>query len=442
MKVFIRAHRLPPLVSFVLLTVLVAVSLGVLGGHALASGPWASQSSGTNNSLNGIVCPGTTTCFAVGASGTIVATTNGGSTSWTIQGSGITTNSLNGITCLSTINCYVVGAASGGGNATILNYNGSTWMSQNSNTPQNLNGITCLSASPVTCFAVGALFNGNGSILVLTTTDGSTWTSQNTKISGTSSLNSIACPNTGTCFAVGAGGLILALTTPQHGSPTWASQTSNTTNSLNGIACLSTTNCFAVGAGGTILSYNGTTWASQTSNTTNSLNAVACPSTSACFAAGISGTILSNVGSLTESGGIATTATPVTLNGTNHTTTYALGVTVSDTTGSGTGWKLMITSTTLIAGSHTLSTTASTINAAPTAVCVGSCTLPSISGVSYPFTIPAGSPAPTALKYFNAAANSGMGTMTVTATVSVAIPANAFSGTYSSTLTVVIASGP
>ncbi len=439
MKVFIRKHRLPPLATFVLLAVLVAVSLGDLGRYALASGTWTSQISSTSQNLKGIACLNASTCFAVGAGGTIVATTNGGITSWTNQSSVTITNDLNGIACPSTTICYVVGATSGGGTAGAIlkTTDGSSWSTQNGKVKQNYNGVACLST--LICYIVGA----SGTILNTTNggSGGSTpWTSQTV---GAANLNGIACPATNTCFAVGAGGTILKTI---DGS-TWTPQTSNTTNSLNGIACLSTTSCFAVGAasgGGnaTILSYNGTTWTPQTSGTTNSLNGIACLSASTCFAAGNSGTILTNnAGSLTESGGIATTATPVTLNGANHTTTYTLGVTVSDTTGSGNGWNLTITSTTFTTGTHTLSTTASTITA-PTAACVGACTRPTVTGITYPFTIPAGSPIPTALKYFNAAATSGMGTMTVTATVTVAIPANTFHGVYTSTLTIAIVSGP
>jgi hypothetical protein len=48
------------------------------------------------------------------------------------------------------------------------------------------------------------------------------------------------------------------------------------------------------------------------------------------------------------------------------------------------------------------------------------------------------------VKYFNAssAAGAGRGTINVNATVSVAIPANVFAGTFKSTVTVAISSGP
>src|SRR5260370_41081774 len=103
MKVFIRARRLRPLATFVLLAALIVVWLGGLGGHVLAAGPWTSQVSGTSQNLNGVACPSTSNCFAVAAGGAIVATTNGGSTSWSPQTSG-PSSSLKSIACLSTTN--------------------------------------------------------------------------------------------------------------------------------------------------------------------------------------------------------------------------------------------------------------------------------------------------------------------------------------------------
>ena len=46
------------------------------------------------------------------------------------------------------------------------------------------------------------------------------------------------------------------------------------------------------------------------------------------------------------------------------------------------------------------------------------------------------------VKFFNTTANNGMGRFTVTPTVGVTIPQNAFAGTYTSTVTLSIVSGP
>src|SRR5205823_11772467 len=56
-------------------------------------------------------------------------------------------------------------------------------------------------------------------------------------------------------------------------------------------------------------------------------------------------TVAVNAGTLTESGPGSVSATAVTLNGSDQTTTYSLGLTVTDARGSGAGWNLTITST-------------------------------------------------------------------------------------------------
>jgi hypothetical protein len=149
-------------------------------------------------------------------------------------------------------------------------------------------------------------------------------------------------------------------------------------------------------------------------------------------------------GSLSETSGTFP-AQSLTLNGTNQTmsvTTWT--ITATDSTGTGNGWNLTITATQFTTGGttpHTLPTTASTITGV-TAVCAaGTCTNPTNS-ITYPFTIPAGPTPPTAVKFFNAAVNTGMGQFTITPTVSIAVPANAYAGTFSSTLTLAIVSGP
>jgi hypothetical protein len=47
-----------------------------------------------------------------------------------------------------------------------------------------------------------------------------------------------------------------------------------------------------------------------------------------------------------------------------------------------------------------------------------------------------------ATKLFNAAAASGIGNQTVTPTFKLAVPANTYAGTYTSTWTLTLASGP
>jgi hypothetical protein len=155
------------------------------------------------------------------------------------------------------------------------------------------------------------------------------------------------------------------------------------------------------------------------------------------------GTATVTGGSLTSSTPSSFTASATTLDGTDKTATYTLPITVTDATGSGAGWNFTVTSTTFTTGGgspHTLADNASTMTAV-TAFCAASttCTNPSNS-IGYPMTLPGASA--TAVKMFNAAANTGMGKFTVTPSVSIAIPASTYAGTYTSTLTLSLTSAP
>jgi hypothetical protein len=135
-----------------------------------------------------------------------------------------------------------------------------------------------------------------------------------------------------------------------------------------------------------------------------------------------------------------------TLNGANQTVSATLAFDIGDATGSGSGWNVTATSTTFTSGSHTLPTTATTVPSAPTPSCDASaagCTV-ATNSVSFPYTLPAATTAPTATKLFDASANTGMGDQSFTPTWSLAIPANAVaSGTaYTSTWTFSLVSGP
>jgi hypothetical protein len=135
-----------------------------------------------------------------------------------------------------------------------------------------------------------------------------------------------------------------------------------------------------------------------------------------------------------------------TLNGSDQTVPTPQALDVGDATGSGAGWNITSTSTTFTTGGgspKTLSTSATTVGAAPTDTCDSgvTCAL-ATNSVTFPYTLPAASTAPTATKLFNAAANSGMGNQTVTPTWKLAVPASTLAGTYTSTWTISLVSGP
>ena len=126
-----------------------------------------------------------------------------------------------------------------------------------------------------------------------------------------------------------------------------------------------------------------------------------------------------------------------TLDGTDQIATYAPVLGVVDARGSGAGWNLQISATTFSDGlGHTLA--AGQVGSVAQACKAGStCTAASSSGITYPLTIGG-----TAAKFFNAAVNSGLGKIDVTPSINVAIPGNAYAGTYTSTVTLAAATGP
>ncbi len=131
------------------------------------------------------------------------------------------------------------------------------------------------------------------------------------------------------------------------------------------------------------------------------------------------------------------------LTGTDQTLTTTEPLDVGDATGSGAGRNITATSTTLVNGGNPLPSMGTTVNSAPSDACdTNSTCAKATDSVSYPYSLPSGSTAPTATKLFNAAAGTGMGDQTATPTWSILIPADAYAGVYPSTWTISLVSGP
>ncbi len=125
------------------------------------------------------------------------------------------------------------------------------------------------------------------------------------------------------------------------------------------------------------------------------------------------------------------------------TATYTLPISITYQLTPAPGWSISITSTTLTSGANTLPTTASNITAV-TGICTTTCTPTTLTNTisSFPIALPAGTTAPTAIKFFGTAAGSGTGAYAVTPTISVKIPATTKPGSYTSTITLATAIGP
>ena len=333
---------------------------------------WSAQTSGVGSTLNGISCASTSVCWVVGNGGTILATNNGGST-WSAQTSGVG-STLNEIACPDSSHCFVVG---NGGVIRATSNGGTTWTGQTSGVAGTLSAVSCVSASA--CWATG-----NSGVILTTSNGGTTWTAQTSGVS--TNFSAISCPDSSHCWVAGAGGAIRATV---NGGTTWAAQTSGTGSALNGISCAGTSNCWASGAGGTIVvtANGGASWAGQTSGTTNALAAIDCVDLNHCWAAGNSGTIVAykvscTGGSLGLAAPGTTTFAAATLNGLNQTVTANSSFTPDDETGSSSGWNITAYATAWSDG-HGNTMPAPQVTAASAGIVSGTCTLPTRT-VGYP----------------------------------------------------------
>lgn len=168
---------------------------------------------------------------------------------------------------------------------------------------------------------------------------------------------------------------------------------------------------------------------------------LAAPAAGWAAAATATGTVTGSTLSLTTASAPTFSAN---LDTGDQTPTYNAALTTQDTRGTGGGWNETITSTQFTTGApnnYTLATTASNLTGVAVATGSGTNTSPT-NAISYPVAVPAAVSAPAAVKFFNSAANTGMGRFTLTPTIGVLVPQNSYAGTYTSTLTLAIVAGP
>lgn len=187
-----------------------------------------------------------------------------------------------------------------------------------------------------------------------------------------------------------------------------------------------------------------------------------------CGSAVAAGTTCTLTGSLGVTGGSLTLTSPSsltwgeTLNGLDQsivdTTAGDQQYTVDDATGTGAGWHVTMSATTFTNSSHTLpntgtlstngSTTSVSGTSAPTATCSATCTLPT-NTTTYPVAITTAASSPTPSTIYDTSAATGLGQVIIGGSTAanpvgwwLQIPASAYSGTYTSTVTLEVISGP
>ncbi|MBL8952829.1 MAG: hypothetical protein JNK82_18755 [Myxococcaceae bacterium] len=233
---------------------------------------WSQQGAGvTAQSLTGLSMVDTNGTmagvfgFAVGAAGTIVKTTNGGST-WALDAdSGNVSALLNAVSCRSTTACIAVGNT-----GAALTWNGSSWVVDLTGVTRDFNAVTTYQPPAGSVRAVAV-----GDTGLLRTLVASTWA--NRPDISTASFFGVAHKSDlgGIVIAVGSGGAIYKST--NHGQD-FTVRTSGTTTQLNAVANVAgTSTWYAVGLGGLALKSldDGETWARLSTTATHALNAIA-----------------------------------------------------------------------------------------------------------------------------------------------------------------------
>ena len=258
----------------------------IVGAATLNLGDGASSSAG---SLNAAFCPSASLCVAVGATAThggLVEISDDAGASFESVAIPGGTPSLEGVTCPDSSHCFAVGGS------TILSSSngGLSWAATSGG--QNLTGVSC--QSDTSCAAVGSA--GTGGTSFIYTIDGTAWSTSGAIPVGANAM-SVSC-NASACMAVGESVYVSG-----DGGNTWQEVAINGgIDGLTGVSCLqSTTTCLAVGpnpAGLTgpaagqlvITTDDGATWTNEGSVMglgTSTARQISCVATTYCGVVGL-----------------------------------------------------------------------------------------------------------------------------------------------------------
>lgn len=375
MSVYLMQHHQAKTILFASMLVCTSlVTITALSPRTLSSplttrGGWTQQSSGTNNTLNGVIFVCLNRGAICGNTGTILNTGNGGN-NWTAQSSGVNVD-------LYDISYYWYNTAVAvGQSGTILftNNSGQTWtikqtdMMETYYAAQMLNdtfgvavGVNTIFQPFVTWtndawttwdsasfyfehdstmyegkltdvyflnatygYVTGTVDIPTGGAIARTTDGGNTW---ETIYFSTIPLYGIDITQSGNIYACGEGGAVIQ---SLDAGQTWSELTTGVTKPLNAIDFPSDQVGFAVGNRGIIIrtADAGATWTIQTSGVTNTLNDVSFMGESFGTVVGDGGVILH-----TSTGGTEDDITPpettCSLNGTMEGGVYTSDVTVT-----------------------------------------------------------------------------------------------------------------
>jgi hypothetical protein len=276
--------------------------------------------------LEGVSCPTTTVCTAVGngrsASGETPVIELLSGEEWSTQSAplpeGAKSARLTAVSCTTTSACTAVGSyknSSGVEMPLAMRWNGASWSIQPTPNPagskgSNLLGVSC--ATTTACKAVGSYKPTEIEAALIESWNGSEWSLDTAAVPGESpgsKLQGVSCSSATACTAVGrhsVGTNKTTLVDRWNGTEwlaqelpsaigSWESPLEPKIEELNAVSCSSPYQCIAVGhmkregeITGTAFHWNGTSWALQ--GAPRPINAelfgVACPTVTSCFANG------------------------------------------------------------------------------------------------------------------------------------------------------------
>ncbi len=266
----------------------IAGSTGTILHTTNGGSTWNAQWSGTNSRLSDIAFVDSSSGWIVGGAGTfglmygtILHTTNGG-LDWTLQASGAV-SSLNGVSFVDSANGWIVGDE-----GTILHTadGGTTWTRQTSPTSEYLWKVAFVDS--LKGWIAGG--NGNTGIILKTIDGGAHWTSQSINQAELYDL-SFPTATRGWMADAGTQGRIFGT---NNGGASWGQLPVPTSVSFRGIHFADTSTGWSVGNFGTILhtTNGGGSWNVQGSGTGSHLCAVESIGTQEAWAVGMNGVIL------------------------------------------------------------------------------------------------------------------------------------------------------
>ena len=290
-------------------SVIVATAVPASATPGWVVAPSAQPSGPPQGALNSVVCPNTTSCFAVGnttGDGPVVEHWN--RTGWSVMSAPNPASGadLNSVACPSTTTCFAVG--SGGGSTLVERWDGKSWSIVASPSPSGatrslLEGVAC--SSTASCFAVGTVETADSDQTTLVERwDGTDWSiidSPNPTGSTRSYLLGVSCPTTTNCFAVGGAESNSILTTlvEQWDGTNWSivaspNPSGASQSQLNSVSCRKATSCTAVGLGGNLTlveQWAGSSWsivasANPSGAVSADLSDVTCVTARDCVAVG------------------------------------------------------------------------------------------------------------------------------------------------------------